>query len=569
MNPDAGWAGQQTTRNFRTARNAPSTRLVPACILGLALGLAVKGGVPSATAQPGTDPCEALFTGTEPVPHLHLEVSAVDLQRLGDSTSVRDGAFRPEVAATVREGTNVYSRVAVHLKGARGSFRPIDDKPAFTLQFNEHVKPQRFRGLEKISLNNSVQDGTYLCEYLGRRMLAAAGVPVPRAAHAVVSLNGRRLGLYVLLEGWNKQWLRRHFPDASGNFYEPDFHEDLPGPFAVKSGLDKARTDHRALAAATAAMERPATERWAALEPVLDRDRFISGLALEVLLQHWDGYCGNQNNYRIYHDPATGRIVFLPHGLDQLFGLRRWRNDSTLLPQMRGRMAVAVLETPEGLAAYLDRFGWALTNVYDVARWTTETQRMAARLRPELTQDPSDRTLFDDQVERLLQRLAARHDEAIDLWRATMKLPAFTGRDPIVIKNWRYRRPNSANGFGGGVGFGFRPRDNAPGYLRLQPERSGEMGSWRAIILLDPGRYRFEALARQAAGTTDGRGIAIGSSFGPDTKRKPSAPGQTQLSHEFVVHARRHVELRCEADTESAWVEFEPESMRLRRLEAP
>src|SRR5690349_19788636 len=163
--------------------------------------LAAHGAVGARDAG-AADPTALLFQARGAVPHLVIEVAAPDLQRLSESSSVRDGAYRPEVLATVRDGTNVLTRVGVHLKGARGSFRPVDSKPALTLHFNARVKGQRFRGLEKLSLNNSVQDSTYLCEYLGRRMFAAAGVPVPRAAHATVALNGRPLGLYVLVEGW-------------------------------------------------------------------------------------------------------------------------------------------------------------------------------------------------------------------------------------------------------------------------------------------------------------------------------------------------------------------------------
>ena len=49
--------------------------------------------------------------------------------------------------------------------------------------------------------NNSVQDSTYLSEKICREMFEAAGVPSPRAGHAVVEFDGRLLGLYVLVEG--------------------------------------------------------------------------------------------------------------------------------------------------------------------------------------------------------------------------------------------------------------------------------------------------------------------------------------------------------------------------------
>src|SRR5207249_5753789 len=61
---------------------------------------------------------------------------------------------KKNVLATVREGDRVYTNVAVHLKGHLGSFRPVDSKPAFTLNFDKNAKGQRFHGLQKIHLNN-------------------------------------------------------------------------------------------------------------------------------------------------------------------------------------------------------------------------------------------------------------------------------------------------------------------------------------------------------------------------------------------------------------------------------
>jgi len=101
---------------------------------------------------------------------------------------------REAVQVTIREGNLVYTNVALWLKGAAGSFRAIDDKPAFTVNFDRFADGQRFHGLQKLSLNNSVQDPTYVSEQFCREAFLNAGVPVPRATHARVELNGRDLG---------------------------------------------------------------------------------------------------------------------------------------------------------------------------------------------------------------------------------------------------------------------------------------------------------------------------------------------------------------------------------------
>ena len=45
----------------------------------------------------------------------------------------------------------------------------------------------------------------------------------------MVKLNQRNLGLYVLLEGWDKRFLKQHFKDARGNLYDGGYgNEQTP-----------------------------------------------------------------------------------------------------------------------------------------------------------------------------------------------------------------------------------------------------------------------------------------------------------------------------------------------------
>jgi hypothetical protein len=75
---------------------------------------------------------------------------------------------RRYVRATVREGTNAFTNVAVHLKGM-GSFRPLHEKPSFAVRFDKFDPNQTYRGLSKFMLNNSSQDQIpRLSEAVGR-----------------------------------------------------------------------------------------------------------------------------------------------------------------------------------------------------------------------------------------------------------------------------------------------------------------------------------------------------------------------------------------------------------------
>ena len=44
------------------------------------------------------------------------------------------------------------------------------EKPAFKIDFDKYVKERRFLGLERIILNNMVEDGSMLRENLGARV---------------------------------------------------------------------------------------------------------------------------------------------------------------------------------------------------------------------------------------------------------------------------------------------------------------------------------------------------------------------------------------------------------------
>src|SRR5437016_3801972 len=196
---------------------------------------------------------------------IHLEVSPAAIESLKKEK-------RKFVRITVKEGGRAYSQVGVHLKGM-GSFRPIEEKPSFTLKFNEFTAGQRFHGLTKITLNNSVQDPTYINEPLCTALFRDAGVPAARVTHARVWLNERYLGLYVLVEGLSKDFLKLNFKNCNGNLYE-GYVQDIDEELKLDSGDDPTRADLNGLLRAT--READPGSRWQRLQKALDMDRFIS-----------------------------------------------------------------------------------------------------------------------------------------------------------------------------------------------------------------------------------------------------------------------------------------------------
>ena len=122
-------------------------------LLAGTVGAATLPATNAPAVKPGKTTAEDLFTRGV-IPKIRLEIPREGLAVLRRSGWGGGDSQRPDARVTVREGDRIYTNVAVHLKGAAGSFRPVDDRPCLTLNFDKFAPGQRFHGLRKISLNN-------------------------------------------------------------------------------------------------------------------------------------------------------------------------------------------------------------------------------------------------------------------------------------------------------------------------------------------------------------------------------------------------------------------------------
>ena len=325
---------------------------------------------------------------------IHLELPSAAVESLKKES-------RKFVRGTVKEGGRSYLDVGIHLKGV-GSFRPIEKKPSFTVKFNEFIPGQRFYGLTKILLNNSAQDPTYIHEALCTALFRQAGAPAARVSFARVWLNERYLGLYVLVEGLTKDFLKLHFKNCDGSLYEA-YVQDVDEELKQDNGNNTSRSDLQPLIRAT--QEADASLRWQSLQKVLDVDRFISMMAGEILMAHWDGYWMNHNNYRIYHDTARDRMILIPYGLDSMFQqpAMSWQ------PRQQTLLVQAVMQTSEGQRRYRERILALREGIFQNELLQKRVDEIARRLRPILAEDqPSKVKEWEGEVNGLREHIAER-----------------------------------------------------------------------------------------------------------------------------------------------------------------
>src|SRR5262245_24379430 len=368
--------------NIRPARTLPPFVLA---VLGTLLWLGPASG------QKPAEESDAFFKSGK-VLDINVELGNKELDSLRREP-------RKYVKATLKvDGKTTYRDVGVHLKGAAGSYRGIDDKPNVTVNMDKFVRKQLFHGMDKFHLTNSLQDPSYLAELICRQPFRAAGVPAARVSHAVVTINGRKRGLYYIKEGYDKHFLTRHFGNRTGNFYDGGFLRDIDQELQLIMGKDdvKGRADLKALVAAS--HERDAGKRFQKLEKLLDLDRFLSFLAIEVITYDWDGYPMKCNNYRVYHDPKRDKITFIPSGMDQMFG----DVGSPVLPDFQGMVARGLVSTPEGRKRYLARMEEILKKVYNADALVKKLDENEARVKPVLAAiDAGAGRDYVNQVNRL------------------------------------------------------------------------------------------------------------------------------------------------------------------------
>jgi hypothetical protein len=493
------------------------------------------------------------------VPRIAITIDAAGWRSLERSP-------RTYVEATVEAGGETFESVGIHLKGAAGSFRPVSSNPALTLKFNEFVRGQKFHGLSKLHLNNSVQDRTYLHELIASELFLAAGVPAARATQARVILNGRDLGIYVLKEGFDRRFLRRHFEDDSGNLYDGGFCQDIRQPLENDTHRDAPdRADLRRLREAAAA--RDPEERWRRLGEVLDMERFISFLALEVLLWDWDGYAMKPNNYRIYHDPVSDRLVFFPHGTDQLFA----DPDGPILPHMGGLVARAVMETPAGRAKYLERLQEIAATVFlpeAIDRRIVEVRDRLVPLAGGLRRD----TDLDERIESLRWSIRER---ARSVERQLHQRPARplafddNGLATLAGRSWYTEKDT------GGVEASEVEGPGGAAQLMVDSHGNQCLGSWRCRILLARGAYALRGRVRTegVVPITDrkgtGAGLRLGDSQSPRQNQAVGDSGWRMLEQDFEVRSGvEEVEIVCELRATEGRAWFDRASLAIVRRPA-
>ena len=471
---------------------------------------------------------------------------------------------RTYAEAEVEVGGRTYTGVGVHLKGSAGSKRSIDDRPALTLDFNRFSKGQRVFGLAKLHLNNSVQDPSLIHDNLASRTYRAAGVPATRATHALVDLNGKALGIYVVKEAYDDDYLRRHFAGDEGrhgNLYDGGFVSDIGRNLERDGG--KGPDDHSDLAALRAATSVPLHQRSEALGKVLDLDRFRSLVAIQFALDDWDGYVRNRNNYRVYFRP-DGRAVFLPSGMDQLL-----RNaEAPVRDAAMGRVAASLLAVPAERIRLRDRMREMSSNVLSDATLLAVHDAIEKRIDDALEALPAaERDRFQppsrdrrSQIRRrmdFVRRELAEWPDPVPPWPKGKVLS-------LADVPWSpYDQTGQSETSTHWMQDGRR-------LFRIEVKARTTRATIRTAVPLPGGRFRLSGMARckgvDALSDDLGKGVGIRITGSTGTQHLEGTAGWTRLSFDFDQPEDGPVELLVEVKGHAGTAWFDPATLQVEGL---
>lgn len=333
-----------------------------------------------------------------------------------------------------------FAGVGLRAKGGCGSSRDLDGKAAFRINLNWDdpavegcPETRRLYGQKQLTLNNMVQDGSFLHERLAYRLYQEFDVPTPRVAHIRVHVNGEYWGLYLLVETPKRRFLDRRFDSKNGMLYEGTYWCDLiaenvppgeeddyclerkfsPSPCDGPPEPDEDPRDYEVLREMVETLDSlPIGGFYPQIEDTFNFDTFLSAWAVEGVIAHWDNYGFNIiNNYRVYHDPSTDLWNLVPHGVDQTFGgdLDPW--------DVSARLPTSCLEEPACEAAFAARFA-EVNETFQALDLAAEVDTINALIVDEVYADPRKEVSnaeYDARQEQARDWIEQRPDRVLEI----------------------------------------------------------------------------------------------------------------------------------------------------------
>ena len=414
----------------------------------LLLGLAGKAGaILPAGENPGY--VSRLFDGSR--------VHRVDIQVEDWEAFLASAPEEEYIPATVEIDGEAFRQVGLRAKG-NNSLRLTEEyglsRYSLKLEF-DHYTDGSYHGLDKLSLDASFQDNSYLKTWLAFDIMEFLGVPTPLRSFVWVTVNGQPWGLFLAVEEPEEAFARRNFGANHGQLYKPDYRslaeenadvhlryttdepEDYPGIFE-NAKLESSAADRQRLVDSLKTLD--SGQR---LEEAVDVDEVLRYFVGQVFVMNWDSYLGHTgHNYLLYEE--EGKLSMLPWDYNLAFGTYALGmtdpitdpnvllNYPILTPAPGEHMTKRplyhqLMQVEEYFQQYQAYFRWFLAEYVESGKLSAALWQAAELIAPYVKSDPTAFCSYEDH------RLAVETLEQVCLLRAESARGQLEGRYPATL----------------------------------------------------------------------------------------------------------------------------------------
>lgn len=227
---------------------------------------------------------------------------------------------------------------------------------SFKIEFDQYDSMKSYYGLDKLCLNNIIQDNTYMKDYLVYQMMREFGVDAPLCSFVYITVNGEDWGLYLAVEGVEESFLQRNYGADYGELYKPD-SMDFGGGRGNGMGFDMSNFNGRGSSdvklqyidddtdsysnifdsaktdITSADKERLITSlkqlsAYENIEEVVDVEQVLRYFVVHNFVVNEDSYTGSMiHNYYLYEE--DGKMSMIPWDYNLSFGTFQGNNASS------------------------------------------------------------------------------------------------------------------------------------------------------------------------------------------------------------------------------------------------
>ena len=421
---------------------------VLAAALVLLLGLAGKAGaILPAGENPGY--VSRLFDGSR--------VHRVDIQVEDWEAFLASAPEEEYIPATVEIDGEAFRQVGLRAKG-NNSLRLTEEyglsRYSLKLEF-DHYTDGSYHGLDKLSLDASFQDNSYLKTWLAFDIMEFLGVATPLRSFVWVTVNGQPWGLFLAVEEPEEAFARRNFGANHGQLYKPDYRSlaeenadvhlryttddpmDYPGIFE-NAKLDPSPADRQRLVDSLKILNSGED-----LETAVDVEQVLRYFVGQVFVMNWDSYLGHTgHNYLLYEE--EGKLSMLPWDYNLAFGTYALGmtdpitdpnvllNYPILTPAPGEYMTKRplyhqLMQVEEYFQQYQAYFRWFLAEYVESGKLSAALWQAAELIAPYVKADPTAFCSYEDH------RLAVETLEQVCLLRAESARGQLEGRYPATL----------------------------------------------------------------------------------------------------------------------------------------